>query len=53
MNVPAGLGGVTGSDFSYDEPYGRARVSVPLWRVGHETPVLALQAAGGARNNFV
>jgi len=48
MNVPAGSGGVTGSDFSYDELYGRARAYVPLWRVGHETHVLALQAAGGA-----
>jgi len=47
LNVPAGLRGTTGSDYSYDELYGRGRAYVPLWRVGHETHVLALQAAGG------
>jgi hypothetical protein len=48
LDVPTALRGVTGSDYSYDELYGRARAYVPLWRAGHETHVLALQAAGGS-----
>lgn len=39
---------VVGTDFSFDEIFGRARAYVPLWRAGHATHVLALQAAGGA-----
>jgi hypothetical protein len=48
LNVPVGQRNATGRDFSYDEVYGRARAYLPLWRVGHETHVLALQGAGGA-----
>jgi outer membrane protein assembly factor BamA len=35
-------------DLSFDELFGRLRAYVPLWRIGHETHVLALQAGAGA-----
>ena len=48
LGVSAAQQGATGLDFSSDELFGRVRAYVPLWRVGHATHVLALQAGGGA-----
>jgi hypothetical protein len=46
LAVPDSLSGVPGGDRALREVIGRVRGSIPLWRAGFATHVLALQASG-------